>query len=164
MIPWCCSSDDGFLVVSINVSYHLIQSNLLVTLRFLYIFVHWGTNFIFQILKERIRPTWTKNISMYISTLKLIQNMHIIFAFVMIKESDNCIEATSHEQLVFISCMCTFSDVNLSLYVSWRHIQNWRYSSTQSCHYIYIVVSFIQWLLYPQGNSSWYPLSRRLFP
>lgn len=71
LIPWCCSSDDGFLVVSINVSYQLFQSNLLVTLCFLYIFIHWGTNFIFQILKERIGPTWTKNICMYIGTLKL---------------------------------------------------------------------------------------------
>jgi len=40
LIPWCCSSDDGFLVVGINVSYQLFQSNLLVTLCFLYIFIH----------------------------------------------------------------------------------------------------------------------------
>jgi len=116
LIPWCCSSDDVFLVVSINVSYQLFQPNLFVTLCFLYIFIHWGTNFIFQILKERIRPTWTKNRSMYISTLKLNPlntelnpichllallgahhilhvsrirvkwNTHIIFACVMIKK------------------------------------------------------------------------------
>jgi len=71
----------------------------------------------------------------------------------------------SHFQhTLFISCMCIFSDVNLSLCTSLWHIQNWRYSSTHSLSLHTVVVSFIQWLLYPQGNIPWYPLSRRLIP
>lgn len=48
--------------------------------------------------------------------------------------------------------------------IPWRHVGQWRYSSTiLKCNTKWRwLVSFISLLLYPQGNRPWYPLDWKL--